>query len=64
MPKKLIYFLTCLLVSKSAYAYIGPGMGGGVLLAILGVIIAILIFIIGLFWTPIKKILKILKIIK
>ena len=41
-----------------AYAYLGPGIGGGVLLASLGVVIAIFAAIFGVIWFPLKRFLK------
>ena len=46
------------LISTPANAYLGPGVGGGVLVALLGVIVAILAALFGLIWFPIKRILK------
>ena len=52
----LITFLFFFLNNPS-YAYLGPGVGGGIIAATLGVIIAILAALFGLIWFPIKKIL-------
>ncbi|MGB0496081.1 MAG: hypothetical protein ACPGJI_06975 [Kangiellaceae bacterium] len=54
---KSIFFLTLifLLFSTSAQAYVGPGLGVGVIGAIIGVIGAILMAIIGVFWYPLKR---------
>ena len=41
-----------------AYAYLGPGIGGGVLLASLGIVIAIFAAIFGVIWFPLKRFLK------
>tara|TARA_S200000501_G_scaffold330980_1_gene332662 strand:- start:1428 stop:1625 length:198 start_codon:yes stop_codon:yes gene_type:complete len=40
------------------FAYIGPGMSGGLIAAILGVIGAILLAIFGILYYPIKRFLK------
>jgi|TARA_B100001964_G_C14107383_1_gene542183 hypothetical protein len=56
---KLIIFLSFMLLSPLASnAYIGPGMGGGVILATIGVIVAIFAAIFGIIWFPIKRFLK------
>ena len=41
-----------------AYAYLGPGIGGGIIAATLGVVIAIFAAIFGLIWFPLKRFLK------
>ena len=48
------YFFT----TYPAYAYQGPGIGGGILAATLGVIVAILAAIFGLIWFPLKRFFK------
>ena len=52
----LIIFL--LSISNSVFAYIGPGMGGGVIAAVLGVVGAILLALFGILYYPIKRMLK------
>ena len=41
--------------SKIAFAYLGPGMGGGILAATIGVVIAILALCFGIIYFPLKK---------
>jgi hypothetical protein len=41
--------------------YIGPGMGGGLLAVIWGILLAFFLSIIAIFWTPIKKIIRFFK---
>ena len=43
---------------SASYAYIGPGIAAGVLLATLGVVIAIFAAIFGVIWFPLKRFLK------
>ena len=43
---------------SAAYAYLGPGIGGGILVATLGVVIAIFAAIFGVIWFPLKRFLK------
>lgn len=43
------------------YIYIGPGLGGGMIAAILGVLLAFLLGITALFWIPIKKLMRFFK---
>ena len=56
---KLIYstVLFCLIVTPS-FAYLGPGVGGGIIVATIGIIVAIFAALFGLIWFPIKKLLK------
>lgn len=56
---KLIFFSSVFLFfNTSSFAYLGPGVGGGILAATVGIIIAILAAIFGLIWFPLKKFLK------
>ena len=55
---KSILFLSLFSISMSAYAYVGPGMGGGVLAAIIGFFAAILLGLWGILYYPIKRALK------
>ena len=41
-----------------ANAYIGPGMSGGALIAVLGFIVAIFAAIFGLIYIPLKRLFK------
>ena len=54
--KKL--FIVLLLISSPVFAYIGPGMAGGVTAAVLGFIGAILLLLFGILYYPIKRMLK------
>jgi len=55
---KSILFLSLLLISLPSYSYIGPGMGGGVIAAIVGFFAAILLGLWGILYYPIKRALK------
>ena len=50
--------IVLLSISSPAFAYIGPGMGGGVIAAIIGVIGALLLALFGILYYPIKRMLK------
>jgi len=52
---KVTQLLSLAILSSSAEAYIGPGMGGGFGAAILGILAAILIAIFGFIYYPLKK---------
>jgi len=43
------------------FNYIGPGLGGGIIAVIIGIIVTLLSFLIAVFWVPIKKIILFIK---
>ena len=47
-----------LFISIPSYAYIGPGMAGGVIAATLGFVLAILLMFWGIMYYPIKRFFK------
>ena len=47
----------CLIVTPS-FAYLGPGVGGGIIAAAVGIVVAIFAGLIGLIWFPLKRLLK------
>lgn len=53
-----IVFPILLLMALPASAYIGPGMGGGVIAVVLGILAAIFMAIFGFIYYPIKRWLK------
>ena len=55
---KINLIIVLLSISSPVVAYIGPGMGGGVIAAVLGVIGAILLALFGILYYPIKRMLK------
>jgi len=56
--KKINLIIALLIISSPASAYIGPGMGGGFIAAVLGVVGAILLALFGILYYPIKRMLK------
>ena len=58
MYKLTIITLSFFLFATSSYGYLGPGVGGGVIAATLGLIVAIFAAVFGLIWFPIKRLLK------
>ena len=46
------------LITTSSFAYLGPGVGGGVIAATIGIIVAIFAALFGLIWFPVKRFLK------
>lgn len=58
MTRKIL-FLTCLAtLTLPAHAYVGPGLGVGVIGALFGLIMTVLLAFLGLFWYPIKKLFR------
>jgi len=53
-----ILLLSILLTSIPSYAYIGPGMSGGVIAAIIGFIVAVFLGLWGILYYPIKRAIK------
>ena len=55
---KSILLRLYLLHHSSCFAYIGPGMGGGVIAAIFGIIAAFFLGLWGILYYPIKRAFK------
>ena len=55
---KFIVFLLISLNIPPVFAYIGPGMGGGIIAAIFGIIAAFFLGLWGILYYPIKRFLK------
>ena len=47
-----------------AHAYIGPGLGLGAIGAIVGIIVAVFLAIVGIIWYPFKRLMQKLKAAK
>ena len=58
MHKLIIFFLLPFFYTFPVYAYLGPGLGGGIIAATIGIIVAIFAAIFGLIWFPLKKYFK------
>ncbi len=58
MQKLVLINLIFILMTNTSYAYLGPGIGGGIIAATVGLVVAILIGLIGLIWFPLKKLFK------
>jgi hypothetical protein len=58
MKKTIISLLILILLPFHSYAYIGPGMTGGFLVATIGIIIGLVSLIIGIIYFPIKRFIK------
>ena len=55
---KFIISIILIIVSFPSYAYIGPGMSGGIFAAVIGFFCAILLGLFGILYYPIKRALK------
>jgi hypothetical protein len=54
-----VALLSCILgFPPVAFAYIGPGLGSGVVAAVLGIVVGVLMLVIGVVWYPIKKLIR------
>ena len=58
MFKLILSSFVFFLITTSSFAYLGPGVGGGVIAATIGVIVAIFAALLGLIWFPVKRLLK------
>lgn len=58
--KKIIYFslLMLMLLPLTADAYIGPGLGTGVIGVVLGILTSIALMLIALVWYPLKRLFR------
>jgi O-antigen/teichoic acid export membrane protein len=63
---RFIYLTLIILLASctEAYAYVGPGLGLGAIGAFIGMVVAIFLAIVGVFWFPIKRMLIKFNIIK
>ena len=60
MNKSVLFLMVSFLflIPLSSHAYIGPGMGGGVIAITLGFIAAIFLALFGILYYPIKRVIK------
>ena len=58
MHKLILITSLFFFLNTSSYADLGPGVGGGVIAATVGIIVAIFAALFGLIWFPIKRLLK------
>ena len=54
----LFIWILVVLCPLAAHAYVGPGMGVGALGVILGILASIFFAIVGIFWYPIKRLIR------
>ena len=51
-------FITVIFFSDNLFAYIGPGMGGGVIAAVVGIIVAIFLGFFAIVFYPLKRLIS------
>ena len=56
--KKFIYLIIISIFPSPALAYIGPGMGIGAISVAFGIFAAVILFIFGIVYYPIKRFFK------
>ena len=61
MLKIVFIILYITFISNPSYAYLGPGVGGGVIAATIGIIVAIFVALFGIIWFPMKRLIKKIK---
>ncbi len=54
----IIVCTTLLVFPSQVYAYMGPGLGLGVIGVVFGVLFSVLLGILGIFWYPIKRLFR------
>ncbi len=50
--------LLLLLPMNAAHAYIGPGLGVGVIAVVLGIVASVFFSVVGILWYPIKNFMR------
>lgn len=58
MKKIFIFIILITFSPKFAMAYLGPGTAFGVILGSIGVLVAIIVFLFGIVWFPLRRLLK------
>jgi len=53
-----LFFFVWVIISCTLFGYIGPGMSGGLIATIIGIIGSIFLAIFGILYYPIKRYLK------
>ncbi len=54
----LLLLLIGMAYSPMALAYIGPGLGSGVVAAVLGIVAGLVMLVVGVVWYPLKHLIR------
>ena len=54
----LLVMISIGLYAGSALAYVGPGVGAGVVAVVIGVISSVFLAVVGIIWYPIKRLMR------
>ena len=60
-PVFLLFALGVIVYSPFAFSYVGPGIGAGALVAVLGTLFGLVMLLVGIVWYPIKKMIRYLR---
>ncbi|MEQ9488621.1 MAG: hypothetical protein RIM72_06470 [Alphaproteobacteria bacterium] len=55
---RMAFILIALLTPSLAYAYTGPGLGLGAIVAVLAIVFSSILAVLAIFWYPIKRLFK------
>lgn len=59
MDARILFFTVFVLACPSlASAYVGPGMAGGAIAAVLGVAASLAMLVVGVVWYPLKRAIR------
>jgi flagellar motor component MotA len=58
MWRKLPVIACMMVLAGPAMAYIGPGVGAGMIATVLGILTALVLALFAVFWYPVKRLLK------
>ena len=58
MTNKVIFIILIFFPFSPTFAYIGPGMSGGLIATLLGIIGSVFLAIFGILYYPIKRFIK------
>lgn len=58
MWRQLMLAVWLILLAEPAAAYIGPGVGAGMIATVLGILTAVVLAVFAVVWYPIKRMLR------
>lgn len=54
----LVFVVMAVAYAPQAMAYIGPGLGMGAVVAVLGTVFGLLMLVVGVIWYPVKRLIR------